>query len=62
MNKNDEKTFKVRAKFPEGKHGFFGISRVYDGDVLEVTEKQFSKKWMERLDDNQKEQRRSSIV
>jgi hypothetical protein len=37
---------KVKAKAP----GFFGSVRKKPGDVFDVSEKQFSKRWMERLD------------
>lgn len=43
-----EKTFKVTAKFAVGKFGFFNNKRRYDGDPFEVTEKQFSERWMIR--------------
>jgi hypothetical protein len=29
---------KVKAFFPEGKFGFYGTRRVYDGDVLEISD------------------------
>lgn len=42
------KTFKVTCKFRVNKCGFFDNQRVYNGDTLMVTEKQFSKRWMVR--------------
>lgn len=42
---------KVRAKFAQGKYGFDGSKRIYDGDVFEIEPKQFSKNWMEKVEE-----------
>lgn len=39
---------KVKAVLGEGKFGFYGGKRRYNGDVFEIADpKHFSKKWME---------------
>ena len=41
---------KVKAKFSQGKFGFYGGLRRYDGDVFELDDKKhFSEKWMEEI-------------
>lgn len=50
---------RVKCVFSEGKYGFWGTKRVYDGDVLDVPDHLFSKNWMVKLDPdtpNQKQQ------
>lgn len=41
-----DKTFKVTVKLPRKKFGFIQNRRVYNGDEIEVTEKQYSPNWM----------------
>lgn len=45
--------FKVKAKLKQGKYGYFGkgdLGRlVYDGDVFDVSDEEFSSEWMEKL-------------
>ncbi len=45
---------KVKAKFADGKFGFNQATgrRVYDGDIIDIDEKQFSSKWMVKLDED----------
>ena len=43
------KTIKVQVKMTGRHHGFIGNRRVYDGDIIDVPETQFSSKWMKRL-------------
>jgi hypothetical protein len=43
---------KVKVVLPENKFGWINNRRVYDGEVIEIYEKQFSKNWMTRLDQN----------
>ena len=43
------KTFKAMVDLPENQHGFIGGKRVYGGSTIDVTEGQFSTKWMKRL-------------
>ena len=45
---------KVKAKFKNGKFGFNQETgrRVYDGDIFHIDEKQFSDKWMIKLEDD----------
>ena len=43
---------KVKAKFSQGKFGFYGDRRRYDGDEFELTDdSHFSEKWMIKLED-----------
>jgi hypothetical protein len=43
---------KVKAKFQNGKFGFYGGVRRKDGDEFEITDpKHFSEKWMEKVDE-----------
>ena len=41
---------KVVAVFPEGKYGYFGNKRVFNGDPLTVTKQEFSFVWMKLAD------------
>ena len=43
------KTFKAVAVLKGRNFGFFNNRRVYDGEFLDVTEAQFSTRWMKRL-------------
>lgn len=44
---------RVRAKFANGKFGFYGERRRRDGDVFTLEDpSHFSKVWMEKLDDD----------
>ena len=47
----------VRAKLPEGKFAFYGTQRRYDGDVFTIEEGQFSKRWMEIVDEEKPKRR-----
>jgi hypothetical protein len=49
---------KVRAKFAQGKFGFAHDRRVYDGDEFDIDPKQFSAKWMEKVEDDEDEKPR----
>ena len=43
---------RVKAKFSNGKYGFYGDRRRYDGDEFEITDpKHFSKVWMEKIEE-----------
>lgn len=43
---------RVKAKFSNGKYGFYGECRRYDGDEFTLTDpKHFSKVWMGKLED-----------
>ena len=42
---------KVKAKFADGKFGFYGGRRIRGGDVLEIAdESHFSEKWMVKME------------
>jgi len=44
---------RVKAKFAQGKFGFYGQRRRFDGDVFNLDDpNHFSVKWMEKLDDD----------
>ena len=44
---------KVKAKFANGKFGFYGGKRRRDGDVFELdSPTHFSERWMVKLDDD----------
>ena len=43
------KTFKAVAVFKGRGFGYFGGKRVYNGDMIDVTDAEFSGKWMRRL-------------
>jgi hypothetical protein len=49
---------KVKAKFPNGKFGFYGGARRRDGDVFELEDdKHFSAKWMVKVEEKQRKSR-----
>lgn len=43
------KTFRAVVTLKNKNHGFIGGRRVYGGDVIDVTDAQFSTRWMRRL-------------
>lgn len=43
------KTFKAVVTLKDGKFGFFGNRRVYGGEILDVTDAEFSTRWMKRV-------------
>lgn len=43
------KTFKAVVTLTGNNHGFIGNRRVYDGDIIDVTDAQYSDKWMRRI-------------
>lgn len=46
---------KVKAKFANGKFGFYGGVRRRDGDVFELTnQKHFSELWMVKVDEKRR--------
>lgn len=42
---------KVKAKFSQGKFGFYGSRRRYDGDEFEIDPAHFSEMWMVKIED-----------
>lgn len=49
---------RVRAKFSNGKYGFSGDCRRYDGDEFDIDPKHFSKEWMEKVDEGKRRGRK----
>lgn len=44
---------KVKAKFSQGKFGFYGSKRRYDGDVFDIDDpSHFSEKWMIKMEED----------
>lgn len=44
---------KVKAKFSQGKFGFYGNRRRYDGDVFDIENpSHFSEKWMIKMEED----------
>jgi len=43
---------KVKAKFSQGKFGFYGDRRRYDGDEFDIDPKLFSEKWMVKIEED----------
>lgn len=45
---------KVKAKFSAGKFGFYGDKRRYNGEQFDIDPKDFSKEWMEKVEQPKK--------